>query len=740
MPESRPDLLDPIPLDPAAVLRSTPLFRGLGAQAEDALARELRPVRLPRGAPLFPEDDRIDSLWFLLSGRLAVCEEAPGGGETLVRTILPGEAVDQLQALSGSPRRARVRVEEDAELAVAPGEAVDRLVDAFPELRAARARLHRRELLCRLHSVLGPLTDEALADLETAADWVHLQRGELLYERDDPADAIHFVVSGRVQTVLHGDDGGERVLSEAGRGDVVGEAEFFTGARRPVRVRAVRDSVLVELTHDEFEAFIACHPHVLRHVTRSAVERMNRPPLGGPASGRVATVAVVAATPEAPVSDFCARLAAQLALFGPVLRLDAAEVEARMAEPGIAGAWEESAESERLLAWLEAREAEHRFVLYEAEPTASPWTRRCLRQADRILLVAEAGADPAPGPLERGLLLLEGRVSDAHEMLVLVHPDGTCPPQGTRRWLEARPRVEEHHHVRRTEEGDFARLARLLAGRAIGLVLGGGGARGFAHVGVFRALRDAGVPVDMVGGTSMGAALAAQFALGGSPEEIEALNRRVWVEIRPHRVLTVPVVSLVGSRKAQECGRMMYGETEIEDLWIPFFCVSSNLTTAEMVVHRSGSLLRAATASASLPAFAEPVVEGGQLLVDGGLLDNLPTATMRELGAGVVIACEVSAEDDGTFTVDRIPSPWDVLRGRARFPSLGEVLMRAILLHSTARQRSAIDDADLCLRPPVDAFGLMEFDRLAELVEVGRAHAAEALAGWTDRPPGVPPP
>jgi len=242
----------------------------------------------------------------------------------------------------------------------------------------------------------------------------------------------------------------------------------------------------------------------------------------------------------------------------------------------------------------------------------------------------------------------------------------------------------------------------------------------------------------MIGGTSMGAALAAQWALGWNAEEIAEINRRIWIEIRPHTKLTIPIVSVVGSRLAQQCGRMMYGEAEIEDLWIPFFCVSSNLTTAEMMVHRRGSLLRAATASASLPGFAVPTLEGNHLLCDGALLNNLPTDVMRRLGAGIVIASEVSLEEDASFIADRVPTPWEVLRRRVRFPTLMEVVLRASLLHSTRREQLALDESDLTMRPPVEGFSMMDFPRLAELVALGYDYARRAIGDWRARELAVP--
>lgn len=727
-----------LPVIPAAALPG-----GLGPDAAAALEAEMERVALAAGEALFAGPRAGAALYLVLEGALLAAEPAPDGSETPVRVLEPGEALDEMQLFAGSARPVVVRAARDSVVGRVPGEAVDRLAAAHPELRDALRRLHARQLLCRLHPVFGAFGRQLLDDVEATADWVHLPRGRLLFEQNTPADGLYFVVSGRVQTLHVERDGATRVLSESGRGEVAGEMGFFGVPTRGERVQAVRDSVLVGFTSDEFDQLAARQPQLLRRVTRGLVERMHRGARTGP--GRVVNVAVLPASEGAPVRDFCNRLTAALGAHGPTLRLDAAGVDARMDEAGIAQAWEGSPESPRLLAWLEAQEAAHRFVVYEAEAGPTPWTRRCMRQADRVLLVASAQDDPRPGEAESALLGLEGRITDAHEVLVLLHPDGDRLPSGTRRWLEGR-RVDEHHHLRWSEPGDFARLARVLAGRAVGVVLGGGGARGLAHIGVVRALVEAGVPIDMIGGTSMGGAVAAQHAMGWSPARIHEVNHRVWVQIRPHTRYTVPIFSLIGQRGSDQCGRMLYGDTQIEDLWLPFFCVSSNLTTADKVVHRTGSLRIASTASGSLPGAAIPVLADGCLLVDGALLDNVPVDVMRGLGAGTVIASEVSVEEDATFTCERIPSPWEVIRGRfsrdvasrARFPSLMEVAMRASMLHAVHRERASTEGADLCFHPPIDRFRLMDFPHLDAIVEAGYTHAAETLRAWPGLPELVP--
>lgn len=720
------------------LLAGLPIVAALPLEARDALLDATLPTPLEAGAMLLSTEHAPAALHFVVVGRLTVEEQRPGGDAAPIRILAPGEALDQLQVLAGSRGPVEVRAAEPALLATVPDAVRDALAERHPEVRALLERLHRDQLFSRLHELFGAL-DRALLDaLERTADWRHLRRGELLIEQEDVPDALYLVISGRLRTVRVGRDGSVRVLSEAGRGETVGELSYFGCDPRSERVEAVRDSVLVGFTEDEFQQLVAWRPRTLRRVTRMVIERISRP-AAERGTGRITNVAVLPASPGAPVDAFCRRLAAALETHGGTLHLTGAAVEARMAEEGIAAAWEGTPQAARLLAWLEAREVDHRFVLYQADAGATPWTRRCLRQADRVIRVASADDPPEPDAAERALAALEDRATETLEVLALVHRDGSRPPSGTSRWLRARA-VKEHLHLRWDRDADFGRLARMLAGRAVGVVLGGGGARGFAHIGVLRALAEAGVPVDLVGGTSMGAGVAAQHAMGMDAEAMRQINRRIYLEWRPQRKLTLPLIALVDNRLATVCGERVYGGLEIEDLWTPYFCVTSNLTTAQQVVHRRGPLGSYVLASASIPVFAPPVLDGNQLLVDGALLNNVPTDVMRESGAGVVVASEVSLEEDLRFTAERVPTAWEVLRGRFRpatrtsFPGILETAMRASLLHATWRERSSIEDADFCFRPPVEPFSLMDFTRIDDIIEVGYRYARAALAGWRDRP------
>jgi NTE family protein len=265
------------------------------------------------------------------------------------------------------------------------------------------------------------------------------------------------------------------------------------------------------------------------------------------------------------------------------------------------------------------------------------WAQRCLRQADRVLMLAEACSDPAPiAALAR---LPEGRLLAPVE-LVLLRPDGDPAPQ-TRAWCEA-VGARAHYFVHPWSEADLAALARQVTGRGVGLVLGGGGARGFAHIGLVRALAQLRIPVDITGGTSMGAFVSAMLACGFDHVEMTQVARETFVANNFLNDYTLPRVSLIRGRRFFERLKSVFGERRIEELRRSYYCISTNLTTGATVVHDHGWLAAWVGTSMAVPGVAPPVAWEGDLLCDGGVVDNLPTDVMQALERGTIIASSVS--------------------------------------------------------------------------------------------------
>jgi predicted acylesterase/phospholipase RssA len=286
----------------------------------------------------------------------------------------------------------------------------------------------------------------------------------------------------------------------------------------------------------------------------------------------------------------------------------------------------------------------------------------------------------------------------------------------------------------------------LASGNGIGLVLSGGGARGFAHIGVYRALIEAGVPIDAVGGCSIGAPLA-----GGIARHIALDDMNVEVQRLFHRLLdyTFPAVSLVKGARITKSIEESFGGWDIEDLWLPYYCVSTNLTQSQLEVHRRGDLVRAVRASVAIPGILPPVPMNGDLLVDGGVLNNLPFEPMRNDGRiDTVIAVDVApergprAKADFGLSVSGTSAVIAALRrAPSDYPSAPAVLLRSMLAGSVNTQKVSLrgDAVDLLVRLDLPGVGLLDFERVDEIAAAGYRSAVDQVASWAATRPWTGP-
>jgi len=588
----------------------------------------------------------------------------------------------------------------------------------------------------------GRLDETILRDIISEMEWVSLARGEVLFQQGDTEDSMYILLNGRLRVVVERPGEGEQVLGEIGPGEPVGEMAILTGEDRLATVYAIRDSELVKLTKEDFERLTDKHPKVIFQIARTIVMRLRRQTLYQHSTlHNLTTLCLIPAGPEVPLHDFATKLTNAISAFGATLHLNGERLDHYLG-PGAARA----PHSSKVAAWLSEQEISHRFVVYESDPGPTAWTNRCLRQADRILIVASAEADPALSPIEEGALLAEAGRATAHRELVLLQRDRAQMPVGTKRWLAARE-AARHHHVHLHTPADFERLARFLTGRAVGVALGGGGARGFAHIGVLRALTELGVPIDCMGGTSMGAIVGAQHALGWDYPTMREKNRQSWTDLRPMQDYTLPLVSLLTGRKAAALLKMMCGETQIEDLWLNYFCVTSNLTSGEVMAHRQGLLRKYLRATASVPGIMPPVPDAGSLLVDGAALNNLPADVVRQVcGGGQVIAVNVTPRIDLATASDygESLSAWKFLWRRInpwaeplRVPTIQAILGRTMGIRRMQEMNELTRSVDLYLHPPVDEFGVFDMKSFDRIIEIGYTYARPKIEEWLKKQTGI---
>ena len=723
------------------LLASLSVFRDLHESDLHWLASEIEEVALPAGAVLFQQGDPGDALYIVRSGTLQVLLVFPTSVPQVLATIKAGEVVGEMAVLYRRARSATVAAVTAATLLKIPSSTLERLFRANPSahtqfLEATSRRLP--SLYLASVPIFAGLDADALRELDLESNWVRLAGGQTLFRQGDAPDYLYVVVRGRLEVLVERDAGQQEMIDQLGHGACVGEMAILTGQPRTATVRAIRDSELVRLSKAELYRLLEIHPRGAFEMMRILATRVRPSSSGHHRSARVSTIAVIPLDQGGLPPGWIKRLVETLSgIGGPSLQVSRQHIDAELGR-GTASALKDDLARVRVANWLREQEDRFRYVVSECDPTPSIWTDLCLRQADLVLLVASAEGTPPRGEVTQRLFEADAVARSATKELVLLHAPATKHPSGTARWLAAYP-VSRHHHIRMDRSEDYARLARFIAGKRVGFAMSGGGARAFAHLGVMQALREVRIPIDAVGAVSSGSFVAAFCAL---QHDIDAINQIVREYIGQSSLigdLTLPLVSFLSARKVVRVLRQMFEDVRIEDLWLPFFCLSANLSTAKVVVHDQGPLWMGIRATTSVPGILPPVCVKGGLLVDGGVLNNLPADIMRSRGSGTVIASDVSLAVDLTTQSDELAavSGWPMLWNRLNpwgkkptMPNIFEILMRTATLSSIHHAATVAHSADHYIHTPTDGVSMLDWNAGTVLVERGYRQALQEIAKW----------
>lgn len=544
------------------------------------------------------------------------------------------------------------------------------------------------------------------SQLAERAVWVELKVGSWLFRAGQAADALYLLGSGRLEVTAPEDDG--QPIREIGPGEAVGELGILTGAPRSASVRARRDCLLLRVARGDFEQLLR-EPSFTAALLRALGERLRESRALPAAEAKPAAVIAVASLGTSiSANELAEGVGSGLEAWSPVTILD-----------------QEAAGGDRATyaARLDSHERKGERVLLVLGDVLSPgpWDSFALEHADRTLLASDCAGTPPEATRLRGCDLV------------------ICGPgSGAASWLaELEPRAT--HRVRSMQETvrreDLGRVSRRLAGRALGVVLSGGGARGLAHIGALAVLKEGGVRIDRIAGCSMGAIVGALFASGLAPAEVSDICREELVRRNPLNDYTLPLAALSRGVKAKAMLNRMFGDGAIEELPLSYLCVSTDMVSGRLAVHRHGPLVEAVGASACLPGLLPPVSSGERLLVDGGVLNNLPVAELAAAGEGPLIAVDVTARYERSRTARRRPRS-RALEGLVRrvitgesadLPKLAETLNRMVTLGSVDTTEEARAHADVVIEPRVQGLGITAFADAARIIEAGRSAASEHL-------------
>jgi NTE family protein len=549
---------------------------------------------------------------------------------------------------------------------------------------------------------------EARAVAEAEAEWFSLPGGWPLFTAGEPTDGLYFVLSGSLAAFRPAADGADaRLIGYIRAGEPVGEMALIAGDGHTASVYAIRDTELVRFRRDTFERLIDLHPQLMRNLARLMLRR-NREGAGKNKRAEPKVYALISTSPTIDLRLRARTLAEALSRLGKNVCVIGEEADDMLSE------------------WFDDLEHDHDAVLLITPIADTTWFRTCLRQADRVWILARSDAVPSVP------LLPEDHYTPTRQFqlvdVILLHHGSTRQAASTEQWRRAcnAARIFHWHGL---DDADAARLARMVSGQAMGLVLSGGGARAYAHLGVVRALREARIPIDIVGGTSMGGVVAACYAMGWDDNEIEARIRKAFVDSNPLGDYVVPVISLSRGRRVETRLQENFGDTLIEDLKVPFFCVSTNLVTAAPQVHRGGVLRHALRASISLPGILPPVVDGAQsLLVDGAVVMNFPIDVMKEMHRGPIVGVDV-ARKSTIDPQDFVDAPdfigWVTRRGFQAAPPIAALLMHTATL--SVDPWVGRGGADVLITPEMPDVDLRDWKKFDTAVAAGYEATVAAL-------------
>ncbi|XP_036892681.1 patatin-like phospholipase domain-containing protein 7 isoform X2 [Sturnira hondurensis] len=727
-------------------------------------------LHVPAGTVVSRQGDQDVNVIFVVSGLLHVSQRKIDSEEdSCLFVARPGELVGQLAVLTGEPLIFTIKANRACSFLSISKAHVYEIMRKQPNVVLAIA-----------HTVVKRMSP-FVRQIDFALDWMEVEAGRAVYRQGDKSDCTYIVLSGRLRSVIRQDDLKKRLAGEYGRGDLIGVVETLTRQPRATTVHAVRDSELATLPAGALTSIKRRYPQVVTRLIHLLGEKIlgslqqgtapghqfglhsagSKWDSGNPASN-LSTVAILPASEDVPLTAFALELRHALSAIGPVLLLTSDNIKQRLGSAAL-----DSIHEYRLCSWLGQQEDIHRIVLYQADSTLTPWTQRCIRQADCILIVGLGEQEPTVGELER---MLESAAVRAQKQLVLLHKEDGPAPARTVEWLNMRSWCSGHLHLRcprrvfsrrslpklvelyerlfqkpPDRHSDFSRLARVLTGNAIALVLGGGGARGCAQVGVIRALTECGIPVDMVGGTSIGAFMGALYAEERNYSQIR-IRAKQWAEDMTSMVktvldLTYPITSMFSGAGFNSSVCSVFKDRQIEDLWLPYFSITTDISASAMRVHTDGSLWRYVRASMSLSGYMPPLCDpkDGHLLMDGGYINNLPADVARSMGAKVVIAIDVGSRDETDLTNygDALSGwwllwkRWNPLATKVKVLNMAEIQSRLAYV-CCVRQLELVRSSDYCeyLRPPIDSYGTLDFGKFTEICEVGYQHGRTVFDIW----------
>ncbi|MHA7130717.1 patatin-like phospholipase family protein [Algoriphagus namhaensis] len=578
----------------------------------------------------------------------------------------------------------------------------------------------KNALLQRKHHfthLFGDLDESLAEEIVSTGKALTLNTGDYLFHQGDQERILYLVLSGRLRAIKE-EQGRQMILGDIGEGEPVGEFAVFTREPRMASVLAIRRSVVIEFTLEEYLSLVAKRPNLAAALTSFVIQRQRRNAFEQKKATPPKNIALVQLQENQDLSPWTSGMLAHFSGKNVPIQIHHSEDVADQ-------------DSDQFFSSLEQRKGLNIMVCGHSH---LDWAKECLLYADLVVVATDFEASSELYPIEKELGLYSRSILNKKTYLLLLHREEKNIPFQTQRWFENRA-INLHIHLRKNHQGDLQRFCRIITHEAVGLVLSGGGARGYAHLGAIKALQEQGITPDFLGGTSAGAIYG--MTMNYLNFDLQLMAEKTEESIR--RRLTssgfaLPIISMKTGKKIQKFLHDTFGESDIEDLWVNSYCVSTNFTKAKPKVHKRGRISQRVMASLSVPGIFPPVVIGDSLHVDGAVMDNLPIEPMYDYPVQKIIAISLSGTPTPRVNFSETPSGWQVLwdkiRGKKRYniPGINSIMVNTMNLNNMHKEENLKGKATHFVQLDLRDFGFLDDKKWQDILEKGYVQTRDYLA------------
>ncbi|MFD2200495.1 cyclic nucleotide-binding and patatin-like phospholipase domain-containing protein [Shivajiella indica] len=577
---------------------------------------------------------------------------------------------------------------------------------------------HYRRLLVNL---FGEMEENSLKQIFESGKKIELDSGEYLFKQGDKKNELYIVLSGRLRAINQ-EKTHISVLGDIAEGEPVGEIALFTGEPRMAGVVAIRKSVVLEINQDHYHSVVSKNPGFASALTRFVIKRMRRNELEKNVESAPKNIVLLPLQKDLKIGFWIEELKKHFAsLYLPTQVLSEESDLGKSAKP-----------------IMEVLESFQGLNLLLCDGNDSEWTKKCLLNADLIILASDFHADPNLYPVEIEQNLYENSILNRKKYLLLLHPEDAGLPENTEKWFKNR-NLSLHIHARKNNPRDIRRLCRIISNQAIGLVLGGSNSKGYAHIGAVKALLEAGLEIDFVGGSSAGAIYGMSMTFADFDfESIEkTCNDSASIESGINDFM-LTYFSKNSYKKIEEFTKKTFQNSSLEDFWITSYCVSTDISNNEVKVHRTGPAWQKVQESFTSPGIFPPVVINDQIYVDGALSDKIPIDPMYRYPIKHIIAVSLTGTEPEKVDLHANPSVWDQIKEKFTKkkvydnPVITTVMVNSMTLNP--RQKAEINKSKVSLLLDINlrAVSLLDDSQWKKVVKKGHDQTKLFLKGLSE--------